>query len=114
MQKYLEYRKRLRLSPATLTLDHTALQKFNRYLQTHGLQFTKITPPEVEAYFVSITATQKPTGAYKFLSAQKCFHRYLYGLNLILVNPCRTYLIALHTGSLCRRIYSPGNRSNNY
>lgn len=89
MQKYLEYRKTLGLSPDTLTLDHTALQKFNRYLQTHGLQFTKITPPEVEAYFSDIAATQKPTGAYKFLSVLKCFYRYLYGQNLILLNPCR-------------------------
>ena len=108
MQKYLEYRRTLGLSPDTLTSDHTALQKFNRYLQTHGLQFTKITPPEVEAYFSDIAATQKPTGAYKFLSVLKCFYRYLYSQNLILLNPCREIELPAYRPASAEEYSHPG------
>ncbi|HEX3047012.1 MAG TPA: tyrosine-type recombinase/integrase [Bacillota bacterium] len=91
IKTYLEYRRTLGLSKETLNLDRSALRKFQGYLQSHGLQFDKITIPEVRDYFSYITATLKPVGAYKFLNILKCFYRYLYDRNLILFNPCRNF-----------------------
>ena len=48
MQEYLEYRKILGLSQATLQLDQVCLRKFTKYLTTQQLTPVQVTSAEIK------------------------------------------------------------------
>lgn len=107
IEAYLKYRKTLGLSRETLNLDRTALRKFQRYLESHGLQFKKITPTELKEYQSHLRACLHPIGVYKYLSILKCFYRHLYQERQILFNPCRSFELPEFKPSLPKNIPTP-------
>lgn len=89
IEEYLIYRRSLGLSPDTLHLDQTALRRFNAYLQTHGLQYDRVTSKEIRDYRLHLTGQLQPSGAHQYLSVLKDFYRWLTTQNKLLTNPCR-------------------------
>jgi site-specific recombinase XerD len=88
ISKYLESRKVKGLSPETLRLDKTALNKFAAYLTAAKLKFNRTTLIDLQNYQAFLQSQNiAPAGICKYLTVLRCFCRYCRTENLILHNP---------------------------
>jgi len=103
IETYLEYRKTLGLSQATLKLDRTCLQKFNQYLAARKLTVDRVTNNEIKDYWSSLQPLSRAF-VHKLLLILKAFYRYCYQHRYLLLDPFRNLEIPRYQVQLPKMI----------
>lgn len=107
IQNYLEYRKTLNLSPATLRLDRTGLRRFQSFLAKQKLTITTVTATTIKAYWQSLQSLSTGT-IHHYLVTLKQFYQYCCKHNLVLLDPFRNLELPGHLKTIPAQVPTPG------
>jgi integrase/recombinase XerD len=107
IENYLESRKLKGLSPETLRLDKTALNKFTAYLKAAGLEFNRVTLTDLRNYHAHLQTQGLTPALYKYLLTVKAFYRYCQQEDYLLFNPAAQLVLPKVAKKIAKIIPTP-------